>query len=314
MENFLKKLQQQGNPTSQSNTPTPQAVALMKLIGNTGTKASMGNGDIRNPVGYIGTNGYNGDYGALLADQIKNSLGNTGLYEQIQGSNYDQMMANNRSADGIYDNRKDEVGGMASKELANQKAGYGSNWLNAVGDKQLSAIDNSVEVIRNDKKFVDAAAFSSAYTKALTPMKKIAEGVKNGTLTSKSLLDASMATPMIEAYGQAITGGILTNNLYDQNGQLNATLWNTVSSKLGSAVSLTGDKKATMTAKGADEMFKAIKSYRNDTTKNVRKLRDQSLGSGSAGDLGIRGSTNGTKGINDIQSVQTLNAQIATMI
>ena len=65
MENFLQKLKQTSNPVSGSAV-SPQASALINMLKGS-MKTGNVNQDIYNPQGYTGTNGYNGDYAALLS-------------------------------------------------------------------------------------------------------------------------------------------------------------------------------------------------------------------------------------------------------
>lgn len=305
MENFLQKIKSKQNPVS-GNAVSPKAVAFINMLKGSAKQGNV-NQDIYNPQGYTGTNGYNGDYAALLSDQIKNALGNTGLYEQVMGSSYDQMAAQNSASDSIYNNRKAETGGLAQKEYQNQMSGYGSNPLNVVGQKTLSSIDEATKTIMDTPQFKSANLWSQAYTN-MKP--SLAEIIK---VPDNKAIDTKQANAMIEAYGQAVTGGGLTQGLYDANGNLSKNVLTDLQ-KYSSYVIPKDISSSNMTAGVAKAMAKATIANARAYSQQVQKNYDLTFGSNSAITNLVNTSSKGQLTVDQIPSVSSLKGAMSGFI
>ena len=305
MENFLQKIKQQANPVGGS-TVSPKGQALINLIKGS-AKPSNVNQDIYNPQGYTGTNGYNGDYAALLADQIKNALGNTGLYEQIDGSSYDQMAGQNNATDAIYAGRKAETGGMAQKEFQNQQSGFGSNPINAIGQKTLSSIDEATKTIMDTPQYKSANLWSQAYTNMKPALAEIIKVPDN------KAIDTKQANAMIEAYGQAVTGGGLTQGLYDANGNLSKNVLTDLQ-KYSSYIIPKDISSSNMTAGVAKAMAKATIQNARAYSQQVKKNYDMTFGNNSAITNLVNTSSKGQLTVDQIPSVSSLKGAMSGFI
>ena len=316
MENFLQKLQAKGNPTSSGGTVSPEAAAVLKLLQGSAPRTSVttgaGNGDIRNPVGYTGTTGYNGDYGALLADQIRNALGNTGLYSQVTGSSYDQMSNSNNESDKIYNERKAETGGLASKELSNQKAGYGSSALNALGEKTLSGISEATNNITNSPQFKAANMWSQAYTNMKPTLTQLFD-TSGKPLPDNKTIDAKQANNLIEAYGQAVTGGGLTQGLYDANGNLSKNVLTDLQ-KYSSYVLPKNITKSNMTVGVAHAMAKAAVQNAKAYSGQVKKNYDTTFNSPGGISEQVQQSSAGQLQLENIPAINSLKGAMSSFI
>ena len=307
MENFLQKLKQTSNPVSGSAV-SPQASALINMLKGS-VKTGNVNQDIYNPQGYTGTNGYNGDYAALLSDQIKNALGNTGLYDQVTGSSYDQMSAQNNASDSIYNNRKAETGGLAQKEYQNQMSGYGVNPLNVIGQKTLSSIDNSVKMIQDMPQYKSANDWNSAVTKMVYPLSEL----RDSGAGDDDVLSPAQANQFIEAFGQAAQGGILGQNVYDANGNVSKNVKTDMEKYIGYALP-NGLSKSNMTVRAAKAFYNAAKANRAQFASQVKDSYDKSLGNSSPNANLVNTSSKGQLTIDQIPSVSSLKGAMSGFI